>query len=67
MRTGVVIFPCQIPPSVYQAYPQARAVEAANYHGINMCPSRAWGRVVSFDTFLLRYFGSSGGDVIVGM
>ncbi len=67
LRTGVVIFPCQVPPSVYQAHPRARAVEAANYHGINMCPSRAWDRVVSFDTFLLRYFGSSVDDVIVEM
>jgi len=56
LRTGVVLFPCQVPASVYLAHPNARAVEAVNYHGINMCPTRAWDRVISFDTFLLRYF-----------
>ncbi len=67
LRTGVVIFPAQIPASVYQAYPEDQAVEAANYHGINMCPSRAWDRVVSFDAFMLSYFGSHLDDVIVEM
>ncbi|MCF6310860.1 MAG: hypothetical protein L3J39_00260 [Verrucomicrobiales bacterium] len=67
LRTGVVIFPAQIPASVYLAYPEDQAVEAANYHGINMCPSRAWDRVVSFDTFMLSYFGSRLDDVIVEM
>ena len=67
IRTGVYIFPCQVPPSVYQAHPEARAVEATNYHGINMCPSRAWDRVIAFDTFLLRYFGKSLDDVVVEM
>ncbi len=67
LRTGVVLFPCQVPASVYLAHPKARAVEAVNYHGINMCPTRAWDRVISFDTFLLRYFGSAVDDVIVEM
>ena len=67
LRTGVYFFPCQVPPSVYLANPDARAVEAVNYHGINMCPSRAWDRVIAFDTFLLKYFGSSLDDVVVEM
>ena len=61
IRTGVYIFPCQVPPGVYLAHPEAQAVEATNYHGINMCPSRAWETIVAFDTYLLRYFGSAAG------
>ena len=67
LRTGVYFFPCQVPPSVYLANPKARAVEAVNYHGINMCPTRAWVRVIVFDTFLLKYFGPSLDDVVVEM
>jgi len=67
MRTGVYLFPCQVPASVYQAHPEARGVEAVNYHGINMCPSRAWETVSAFDTYLLRYFGDSVDDVVVEM
>lgn len=65
LRTGVYLFPCQVPPSVYLAHPEAQAVEAINYHGINMCPSRAWNTVVAFDTYLLRYFGPAVDDVVV--
>jgi hypothetical protein len=67
MRTGVVLFPCQVPPSVYQLHPEAQAVEAVNYHGINMCPTRDWETVTALDTYLLEYFGSSVDDLIVEM
>ena len=67
LRTGVYFFPCQVPPSVYLANPDARAVEAVNYHGINMCPSRAWNQIVQFDTFLLSYMGKDVDNVVVEM
>jgi hypothetical protein len=67
MRAGVVLFPCQVPPSVYQAFPEARAVEAKNYLGINMCPSKDWDRILTFDTFLLTYMGKNLDDIIVEM
>jgi len=65
LRTAVMLFPAQVPTSVYQANPQAQAVEAQGYHGINMCPVRAWGLVTSFNVFLLSYFGRAVDDVIV--
>ena len=65
LRTGLYLFPAQVPVSVYLAHPGARAVEAANYHGINACPSKAWDLILPFDTFLLSYFGSSVDDVMV--
>ena len=67
MRTGVYLFPCQVPASVYEAHPESRGVEAINYHGINMCPSRAWKTILAFDTYLLTYFGDSIDDVVVEM
>ncbi len=35
IRTGIYLFPCQVPPFIYLSHPEARAVEAANYHGVN--------------------------------
>jgi hypothetical protein len=65
LRTAVTLFPAQVPASVYQANPQAQAVEAQGYHGINMCPVRAWNLVTSFNVFLLSYFGRAVDDLIV--
>ena len=67
LRTGVYLFPAQVPVSVYLSHPGARAAEAANYHGINACPSNGWEHIVKFDAFLLQYFGSSLNDVVVEM
>ena len=67
LRTGVYLFPAQIPVAVYLAIPNAHAVEATNYHGINGCLSKAWNEVIRIDTFLISYFGESLDDIVVEM
>ncbi len=67
MRTGMIAFPCQVPAWAYLAHPEAQAVEATNYHGIHLCPSRSWDATAAFTTYALEYFGSSVDDVVVEM
>ena len=67
MRTGVYLFPAQVPVSVYLSHAEARGVEAKNYYGINACPSKGWEHIIKIDAFLLHYFGSSLDDLVVEM
>ena len=65
MRTGVYLFPAQVPVSEYLSHPRSRGVEATNYYGINACPSKGWDHIIRFDAFLLEYFGSSLDDLVI--
>jgi hypothetical protein len=49
------------------AHPEAKPVEMNGYHGLHLCPSRAWKTTVAFTTYLLEYFGASVDDVVVEM
>ena len=67
IRTGVYVFPCQVPTWVYLAHPEAKPVEISGYHGLHLCPSRDWKTTAAFTTYLIEYFGKSLDDVVVEM
>ena len=43
LRTGMFVFPCQVPTSVFLKHPEARPVEAVNYRGIHRLPQQGLG------------------------
>lgn len=65
LRTGFYIFPCQVPVSQWRAHPEARAVEAANYHGIQLCWTRGKKWIIPFDRFRLEYFNDVVDDLVI--
>lgn len=65
LRIGFYIFPCQVPVSQWRAHPDARAVEAANYYGIEFCWTRAKKRIIPFDRFRLDYFRDVIDDLVI--
>lgn len=67
LRTGFYIFPCMVPVSQYLAHPAARAVEAANYYGLDMCWTRARKDILPFGKFIIEYFNDVFDDLVIEM
>ncbi len=65
LRTGLYVFPCQVPVCQWLEHPEGRAVEAANYYGIEMCWTRAKADIIPFDRFLLEYFDDVVNDLVI--
>jgi len=59
LRTGVVLFPCMVPASVYYDNPSMRARNAEGpwgYKGCHLCWNKGKELAVKFDRYLLEHF-----------